>query len=174
MAAIYNEAVATTVATFDTEPRPEVAQILWLREHSDPFVAIVAESEGRVVGWASLSRWSERRAYSATAEVSLYVLSTQRGRGIGRRLLEHLVEQGRQGQLHTLLARVADGNHVSIHLHEALGFCPVGIMREVGWKFGRRIDVQLLQKIYDDSAPAAPVASETPVRRRPTCTEFQS
>jgi L-amino acid N-acyltransferase len=150
MRAIYNDAVATTVATFDTEPRSREEQLRWLREHRPPYVALVAESEGEVVGWASLSRWSERRAYAGTAEVSLYVAAPRRGAGIGRLLLARLLEEGERAGFHTLLARVADGNAISLHLHTALGFRSVGVMKEVGMKFGRRIDVHLLQRIFAD------------------------
>jgi L-amino acid N-acyltransferase len=149
--AIYNDAVATTVATFDTEPRSLEDQRRWLREHPKPYVVLVAEQAGEVIGWASLSRWSDRRAYDGTAEVSVYVHARHRGAGVGRVLLVQLVADGRRSGFHSLLARVADGNAVSLHLHEALGFRPVGVMREVGRKFGRQIDVHLLQLIYDDA-----------------------
>ncbi|MGA8303401.1 MAG: N-acetyltransferase family protein [Thermoplasmata archaeon] len=152
IAAIYNDAVAATVATFDTEPRTLDDQRGWLREHAPPYFVLVARREGEVIGWASVSRWSERRAYAGTAEVSVYVDARHRGAGVGRTLLLRLVADGRRSGFHTLLARVADGNAVSLHLHEALGFQQIGVMREVGRKFGRLIDVHLLQLIYDDSS----------------------
>jgi len=160
---IYNDAVATTVATFDTEPRSRDGQLRWLQEHREPYVALVAESMGDVVGWASLSRWSERRAYAGTAEVSVYVSAPRRGAGVGRTLLARLIEEGAGAGFHTLLARVADGNATSLHLHESLGFRPVGIMKEVGMKFGRRIDVHLLQLVYEEPGPRR---GKGPVRPR--------
>jgi L-amino acid N-acyltransferase YncA len=79
-----------------------------------------------------------------------------------------LVEEGRRSGFHTLLARVADGNGVSLHLHETLGFRPVGVMREVGRKFARRIDVHLLQLIYADPAnPTAESPRQFPTSREP-------
>ena len=154
---IYNEAVATTVATFDTEPRSRSDQLRWFREHADPYLVLVAESDDGVVGWASLSRWSDRRAYSGTAEVSLYVRASRRGSGVGRALLTRLVDDGRRSGFHTLLARIADGNAISLHLHASLGFEAVGVMREVGQKFGRRIDVHLLQLVYPEAVVRPPV-----------------
>lgn len=148
--AIYNDAVATTVATFDTEPRSLDSQLRWLREHGDAYVVLVAVSDAEVIGWASLSRWSDRRAYAGTVEVSLYVDARRRDSGVGRQLLTRLVQEGARSGFHTLLARIADGNDVSVHLHRALGFRPVGIMKEVGLKFGRRIDVHLFQLLYGD------------------------
>jgi len=147
LAGIYNEAVLTTVATFDTEPRTLEGQRDWLRHHDARHPVIVAESEGEVVGWASLSPWSDRRAYDGTAEVSFYVRSDQRGRGFGRALLTSLVATADELELHVLLARIADGNSVSIHLHERPGFRRVGVMREVGFKFARWIDVHLMQRM---------------------------
>ncbi|MGA8542330.1 MAG: N-acetyltransferase family protein [Thermoplasmata archaeon] len=151
IAAIYNDAVAHTVATFDIEPRSIEAQLRWLRGHVDPYFALVAESSEGTAGWASLSPWSERPAYAGTAEVSVYVDAPWRGRRVGTRLLGELLERGQGAGLHSLLARVADGNPASLRLHEAVGFCTVGDMREVGWKFGRWVDVRLLQRILPEN-----------------------
>lgn len=148
--AIYNEAVRNTVATFDTEARSLPDQVSRLEEHGPSHLVVVAEQAGSVIGWASLSPWSDRKAYAGTAEVSFYVAENLRGKGVGRQLLEQLVRRGRSVGLHTLLARIADGSVVSLHLHESLGFTRAGIMREVGWKFDRWVDVHLLQYVYRD------------------------
>jgi L-amino acid N-acyltransferase YncA len=145
---IYNEAVQKTVATFDTEPKTLQEQRAWFEYHGLKYPIFVAELDGVVTGWASLSKWSDRCAYSDTAEISLYVKEEFRGRGMGRKLLEAIVRQGEKVGLHTVIARIAEGNRVSIHLHELLGFEHIGIMREVGRKFGRLLDVYLMQKIY--------------------------
>lgn len=145
---VYNEAVQKTVATFDTEPKTLQEQRAWFEYHGLKHPIFVAELDGVVTGWASLSKWSDRWAYSDTAEISLYVKEEFRGRGMGRKLLEAIVRQGEKVGLHTIIARIAEGNRVSIHLHELLGFEHIGIMREVGRKFGRLLDVYLMQKIY--------------------------
>jgi len=145
---IYNEAVQTTVATFDTEPKTLEQQRAWFENHGPKHPLLVAESDGVIWGWASLSKWSDRRAYADTAEISLYVKEEVRGRGIGRKLLEAIVGEGEKAGLHTVIARIAGANSVSIHLHESLGFEHIGIMREVGRKFGQLLDVYLMQKIY--------------------------
>ncbi len=152
IARIYNEAIRTTTATFDTRPRSLSERRRWFRSHDDRHPIFVAVRGARVVGWASLGPWSDRPAYDATAEVSTYVAEADRGRGIGTRLLATLVRSGRRTGLHTLVARVADGNAASLRVHAAHGFAPVGIMREVGSKFGRLLDVHLLQLVY----PSAP------------------
>jgi phosphinothricin acetyltransferase len=147
---IYNEAVRNTTATFDTEPKSLDEREAWFALHDDrhPVLAAVEES---VVGWAALSPWSERLAYRDTAEVSVYVHSDRRGMGIGSLLLEALITNGKQANLHTLIARIADGNQASVAMHRRLGFEFIGTMKEVGLKFGRRIDVQLFQFIFKDT-----------------------
>ena len=145
---IYNEAVLTTDATFDLEPKTEDEQGAWLAGHDRMHPVLVAELDGVVVGWASLSEWSSRSAYAGTAEISLYIKEEFRGRGAGRRLLEDIMREGEKAGLHTVLARITTGNAVSIYLHESVGFEHVGVMREVGQKFGRMLDVLLMQRIY--------------------------
>ena len=147
---IYNEAILKTVATFDTKPKTLEAQKEWFMNHGAKNPIIVAEEEDVVVGWAALSEWSNRCAYSDAAEVSLYVKEEHQGRGIGRKLLENLVEKGKKAGLHTIIARVAEGNEISVHLHKSLGFEHIGIVKEVGRKFGRLLDVYLMQKIYQE------------------------
>ena len=142
---IYNEAVETTTATFDTQARSLPEQRQWLAHHGARHPVLVAEVHGAVVGWVALSPWSDRRAYDGTGEVSVYVGSRSRGLGIGRALLESIVLKARGLDFHTILARVAEGNPISRQLHVAAGFTPVGVMHEVGRKFGRFLDVELLE-----------------------------
>jgi len=148
---IYNDAVLKTVATFDTEPKTIEEQRRWFVGHGSKYPILVAEQDGIVVGWASLSKWSGRCAYSRTAEISLYVREDCRRKGIGRNLLEEIVQAGQKAGLHTIVARIAEGNEVSIRLHESVGFEHIGVMKEVGRKFGRFLDVHLMQKILDPS-----------------------
>ncbi len=154
--AIYNEAILTTDATFDTEPKTDAEQLAWFTNHSPKYPILAAELDGTVVGWASLSAWSDRCAYSDTAENSLYVKQEYRNGGIGRRLLEALMQEGERAGLHAVIARITEGNTESIHLHESLGFEHIGVMREVGRKFGRLLDVCLMQKIYRSRNAVAP------------------
>ncbi|HZY92351.1 MAG TPA: GNAT family N-acetyltransferase [Thermoplasmata archaeon] len=165
--AIYNREVAGSTATFDTEPRAIETEREILQQGDPTHRVLVAVEEGRVLGWASLSPWSPRRAYDGTVETSVYVEESARGHGIGRRLLASLLETARTAGLHTVLARVADGSVASLRLHVDLGFRRVGRMREVGFKFGRWIDVDLLQLPLDASMKEAPGrrAPATRVRR---------
>ena len=144
---IYNEAILTTTATFDTAPKSISKRLEWLKSHGKRHPVIVAELDGTVVGWASLSRWSDRSAYDDTAETSFYVNSRYQGRGFGRKLKEAIIDEARRLQFHTLIARIAEGGDASLHLNESFGFVHVGTLKEVGRKFGRLLDVHILQKM---------------------------
>ena len=145
---IYNEAVLNTTATFDTEERTMEKQLLWFHSHRQRHPVMVAEVAGSILGWASMSPWSERSAYDASVEVSVYVHADHRGNGVGTRLLELITMAGKEAGNHTVISRITSGNDVSIHLHEKLGYRIVGTLKEVGFKFGRYLDVVLLQLNY--------------------------
>ncbi len=142
---IYNQAVLHTTATFDTEPKSVAAQREWFRKHGDTHPVLVAEGGTGIVGWASLSPWSDRCAYDSTVELSIYIAEADRGKGIGKMLLGALLARARGLDLHTIIARVAGGNEASRRLHEQAGFRLIGTMREVGYKFGRFLDVEIYQ-----------------------------
>jgi phosphinothricin acetyltransferase len=145
---IYNEAVLKTVATFDTEPKTVEEQKPWFESHDSRHPILVAEQDDAIVGWASLSKWSDRCAYSDTAEISVYVKEERRRKGKGKKLLQEILDQGQKVGLHTVVARIAESNEISVRLHEAFGFEHIGTMKEVGRKFGKLLDVHLMQKIY--------------------------
>jgi phosphinothricin acetyltransferase len=146
---IYNEAILTTTATFDTEPKTLAERTAWLESHDERHPVLVAVVGGAVVGWASITRWSDRCAYDDTAETSFYVKSDHRGLGIGRRLKAAIIDEARRLRFHTLIARVAEGSDASLHLNQRSGFVRVGTLREVGRKFGRLLDVHILQLMLD-------------------------
>ncbi|MGH7143832.1 MAG: GNAT family N-acetyltransferase [Candidatus Acidiferrales bacterium] len=143
--AIYNEAIATTTATFDTEPKSEADRVAWLAHHGARYPVWVADLDGAVVGWASLSPFAERAAYDDTCENSFYVLAAKQGLGIGRQLLAESLDAARRIGFHTVVSRIAGESAVSEHLHERFGFRIAGTLKEVGLKFGRRLDVHLMQ-----------------------------
>jgi L-amino acid N-acyltransferase YncA len=145
---IYNEAVIKSTSTFDTNPQTVEERKKWLSKHTESFPVIVAEYQKNIIGWASLSPWSDRPAYAKTAEISIYVKEEFRNRGFGKKMMDKLIEDGEAAGLHTIIARIADGNEISVNLHEAYGFKHIGTMKEVGEKFGKVLDVHLLQKIY--------------------------
>jgi len=145
---IYNEVILNTQATFDLEPKTLEERVLWMNEHGEKHPVVVAELDKKVVGWAALSGWSDKKAYDTTAEVSVYVDINHRNHGIGKKLLDLITIEGRSAGLHCILSRITEGNEVSINVHVALGYKHIGIMKEVGFKFGKFLDVYLLQKLF--------------------------
>jgi len=144
---IYNDAILNTIATFDTEPQTLEEKVAWFRETTQPYVVLVAERGGEVVGWASLRRFRQKAAYRHTAENSVYVRRDCHGEGVGTALMRKLVDAGAANGFHTIIAGIAGENPASVRLHERLGFVVVGTEREVGYKFERWVDVTWMQKM---------------------------
>jgi phosphinothricin acetyltransferase len=148
IAAIYNQAVENTVATFDTVPETVAAREAWLDEHTRPqHPVLVAEVDGHVAGWSSLSSYSTRCAYDSTVEVSTYIDEACQGRGIGPSLTAAVLDAGKAGGVHAVLSRICTENERSIRMAKQGGFFEVGVMREVGRKFGRTLDVLVLERL---------------------------
>ena len=160
---IYNEAVISSTATFQIEPVPLEARRAWFAEHPQhTYPVLVAECGGVVVGWAAISRYATRCAYRFTVEDSIYLRRDHRRRGIGAALLARLIEAANAAGHHSMIAQIADHNPASIRLHQKLGFQTVGELREVGWKFGRWLDITVMQKLLVSPPPAtAPCESDS-------------
>ena len=125
---IFAEGIATRVATFETAvPSSEEWDARHLSAHR-----FVAELDGEVVGWVACVPYSSRAAYRGVAEESVYVAERARGRGIGRALLERLIQSGRAGGLWTLQAGIFRENEPSLALHRALGFREIGVRERIG------------------------------------------
>lgn len=142
---IYNPVVESSTATFDLVPRTLEQQRSWLSDRSGARIVLVAEDDGDVVGYAAISPYRERAAYATTVEDSVYVHDAHHGRGVGRALLEELVTTARAHGFHAMMARIVADHEASIALHAACGFEIVGHEREVGRKFGRWLDVTLME-----------------------------
>lgn len=144
---IYNEAVTNTTATFDTEEKSYNDLLIWFKNRDENFPIIVAEHQNNVVGYAALNKWSDKKAYDITAEISLYISPLYRGKGIGKMLLQHLCFIAQNTQLTNIIARITQGNEVSIALHQKFGFEIVGVLKKCGKKFDTILDVTIMQKI---------------------------
>jgi len=145
--AIYNLEVTEATVTFDLVPRTLADQHAWLAEHDGVHPAVVAEAGGEVVGFGSLAPYRSRPAYATTVEDSVYVRRDRQGLGCGRAILADLVRLGTVHGFHAVMARIVGGHEASIGLHRACGFELVGVEREVGRKFGRWLDVVLMQRL---------------------------
>ncbi|HUJ55321.1 MAG TPA: GNAT family N-acetyltransferase [Gaiellaceae bacterium] len=138
---IYEEGIRSGQATFETAP-PEWQS--WDAAHPD--LRLVAERDGRVVGWAAVSPASPRRCYRGVGEVSVYVAEAARGSGIGRALLGRLVARSEAAGYWTLTAGVFPENEASLALHRACGFRDVGVRERHGESGGVWRDIVLLER----------------------------
>lgn len=139
---IYAEGIATGNATMETSPPPWES---WDEEHR-PDCRLVARDGARMLGWAALSRVSERCAYGGVAEVSVYVSQEARGRGVGRRLLEELVRASEEAGIWTLQAGIFPENVASLSIHQHCGFRVVGVRQKLGKLGPAWRDVALLER----------------------------
>lgn len=143
---IYNDAVANTTAIWndtlvDLENRRD-----WFRGRRERgFPVVVAELDGKVVGYASYGDWRSFDGYRHTAEHSIYVHRDARGKGVGRQLLTDLIDRAQSSGIHVLIAGIEAENEASIRLHEGFGFRVVGRFKEVGTKFGRWLDLTCME-----------------------------
>lgn len=145
--AIVNHYISASTATMMVEPQTLTEREAWLAQHAPPYAVVVAQFETRIVGWAALSMHNPRAGYRHTADVSVYVHPEFHRRGVGRALLSELIERARAAGHHALVAICCSESEASIALHESLGFERCGVLREVGRKFDRWLDVVHLQLI---------------------------
>jgi phosphinothricin acetyltransferase len=147
--AIYNEAVLTTTASYDYEPRSIEHRVAWFEDHTTAGlpVLVAVNDAGEVLGWGSLSRFHDRKGFQFTAENSLYVRPTAQRCGIGGRLLTALLVAAQESKLRAVIAAIDAENLGSIRLHEKHGFEKVGHLKKVGFKFDRWLDVVYLEKL---------------------------
>ena len=144
---IYNLEVTTSTATFDLVPRSQADQRVWLEARSGAHAVVVATEDGAVWGFGSLSAWRERPAYATSVEDSVYVHRDRHGQGVGKALLTELVATATRHGFHACMARIVGGHDASIALHTSCGFEVVGTEREIGRKFGRWLDVVLMERL---------------------------
>ena len=145
--AIYNVEVLESTVTFDLVPRSAGDQAAWLSARSGAHAVIVAVDDGEVVGFGSLSPYRDRPAYSTTVEDSVYVRRDRQGQGVGKALLGELLRLATAHGFHAVMARIVGGHEASIALHRAAGFELIGTEREVGRKFGRWLDVVVMEAL---------------------------
>ena len=145
--AIYNHWVATGVATFDEAPRSPLDSLAWFAAHQEHrYPLLVWELGTDVAGWGTLSSWSRKSGYDRSAEISVFIDPQHTKKGGGRLLLGSLVSGAKGLGHHTLIARIEATNETSLLLFKVAGFAPVGVMREIGFKNGRWLDVFIMER----------------------------
>jgi phosphinothricin acetyltransferase len=148
--AIYNDVIATTTAVYREDPAPLDDRRAWWEDRvGRGYPVLVAEEAGVVLGFASFGDFRTWPGYRFTVEHTVHVRSDCRGRGVGHALMTVLLARGRALGKHVMMAGVDAENTGSIRFHERLGFERVGHLRQVGFKFGRWLDLVFLQKTLD-------------------------
>jgi phosphinothricin acetyltransferase len=147
LAEVYNDAVLHSVATFDVEPQPPELFADRVASTRPGDHVVVAAEDGAVLGMAYAATYRPRPAYDGTRETSVYLAPGARGRGLGRALYDELLRRVDADGIHVCLAVIAQPNPASEALHAAVGFEPVGTLREVGRKFDRWVDTAWWQRV---------------------------
>lgn len=138
---IYNHNVLHSTCTYQEEQEPMEDRLVWFASHGPRHPITVAEIDGRVVGWGSLSAFHSRSAYRFTVENSVYVHHEFYRRGIGSLILGDLISRARALDHRTIIAIIDSEQTSSVALHVRFGFEKVGHFKEIGFKFGRWLDV---------------------------------
>ncbi|MBR0679828.1 N-acetyltransferase [Roseomonas eburnea] len=153
--AIYNEVIATSTAIYADDPLTVDDRRAWLgSRRAAGFPVLVAEEGGAVLGLSSFGAFRAFPGYRHTVEHSVHVRADARGKGLGTALVAALFDPARALGMHVMIAAVDAANEGSIRMHERLGFARGAVLREVGRKFGRWLDLELMPKFLD--APGAP------------------
>lgn len=142
---IYNQGIVDRVATLETDERDEDERRAWLVSREERHPVVVAERGGSVVGWGSLNSFNPRPAYRHVADISVYVEREARGTGVGRALLDRLVELAREIGYHKLVLATFPFNPAGQALYRRPGFREVGTYREQGQLDGRWVDVTMME-----------------------------
>ncbi|WP_293765874.1 GNAT family N-acetyltransferase [uncultured Aquitalea sp.] len=155
--AIFNDAILTSTALYDYQPRPLDSMTGWFeakRKGGFPVMG-VEDSSGQLLGFGSYGAFRAWPAYKYTVEHSVYVRNDCRGQGLGLTLMRELISAARAQNVHAMMGGIDASNAGSIALHERLGFRHVGTLPEVGFKFGRWLDLAFYQLLLD--TPLQPV-----------------
>jgi len=151
--AIYAHYVRTSTCTYDEEVPSDEARRAWFEAHGPSHPVLVMEEGGEILGWGSLSPWRPRRGYRFAVELSVYLRPESCHRGLGRELLADLVARAEALGYRTILGGASADQVASIRLHERMGFTRVAHLREVGYKFGRWLDVVYYQRLLGPDRP---------------------
>lgn len=145
---IYNHIILNTTAIYQYEPHTLEMRKEWFRtKQRQGFPVFVAENNNKIIGFSTIGPFRNWQAYKYSVENSVYVSSEQRGKGIGKLLLAPLIDAAIAMEMHTIVAGIDATNEVSIRLHKSFGFEEVAKFKQVGYKFGKWLDLTFLQLI---------------------------
>ncbi|KTC63783.1 acetyltransferase [Pseudomonas fluorescens ABAC62] len=150
---IYNDAVRNTTAIWNEQPVDLANRLAWFNaRQAQAYPILVAVENDEVTGYASFGDWRPFEGFRYSVEHSVYVRGDQRGKGLGPRLMQALIERARERGKFVMVAAIESGNQASIRLHERLGFITTGQMPQVGIKFGRWLDLTFMQLALNPGA----------------------
>jgi phosphinothricin acetyltransferase len=148
---IYNNVILNTTAVYSEQPHTLQMRKDWYNDRiNNNFPVYVAEANGKIAGFSSFGHFRAWPCYRYTVEVSVYVEESQRGKGISKMLLRSLIDRAKETNHHALIAGISADNEISINLHRSLGFTEVANFKEVGYKFGRWLDLKFLELLIDN------------------------
>ncbi len=147
--AILNDAILNSTAVYDYAPRPRHTMLSWFEAKARGLFPVfgAVDDAGQLLGFASYGAFRPWAAYKYSIEHSVYVHRDQRGRGIGRTLLERLIRAATEQEYHVMIGGIDRENAASIALHEKLGFTHAGTIEQAGFKFGRWLDLAFYQLV---------------------------
>lgn len=134
---IYNESVVSSTATFEENTQTIDSRREWFRSHGYRYPLVVAVSNGRVIGFCSLSQFQKNSGYKNTAELSVYVQKNSRRQGVATMLMKEILDRAKALGVHAIISSISSDNLPSIRLHEIFGFEKVAHLKEVGYKFSK-------------------------------------
>lgn len=144
---IYNQGIIDRIATLEEDPKDLEFMEKWLADRGERHPVLIASSHDKIVGWASINRYSHRCAYNGVGDLSIYIERASRGRGVGTQLLEAIHQEGARLGYHKLLLFTFPFNKLGQGLYRKMGYREVGIFREQGRIDGRFVDVMAMEKI---------------------------
>ncbi|MEH7439574.1 arsinothricin resistance N-acetyltransferase ArsN1 family A [Neobacillus drentensis] len=144
---IYNEGIVDRIATLETSTKDEQFMFDWFSRHTDRFKVIVADLDGKVVGWASLNQYNSRQAYDGVADLSVYIKREFRGVGIGGKLLSSIEGLAKENDFHKIVLFTFPFNGLGQGLYKKKGFREVGVFHNQGKLDGEFVDVMAMEKI---------------------------
>jgi len=154
---IFNEAIVNSTALYDYKPRPPESMVGWFDTKTKGGFPVIGveDDNGQLLAFGSYGTFRAWPAFKYTVEHSIYVHKDHRGKGLGNIVMKALIAAARQNDVHAMMGGIDASNSGSIALHERLGFKHVATLPEVGYKFGRWLDLSFYQLLLD--TPLVPV-----------------
>jgi L-amino acid N-acyltransferase YncA len=149
---IYNEVILNTTAVYSEQPHTLQMRKDWYNDRvKNNFPVFVADAGGKVAGFSSFGHFRVWPCYRYTVEVSVYVDTAFRGKGMSKKLLQSLIDRGAEMNMHAMIAGISADNQISINLHHSFGFAEVAHFKEVGYKFGRWLDLKFFELMLNNT-----------------------